>query len=447
MNYPEFDFGRYLEKYEFSTKYNLCASDAEPLTSSELLSMASKETKDAWYSMKLAYTESQGSPKILTAIANMYNDYYITSQLFSSCKVFSQLTIEKVSPSNVQLVTPEEGIFLTMVSLLRPNDHVIVISPTYQALYQHALQFGCSVDYWKLELNNVAMTNDNNNSGSINSTISEWSLSLKKLKKLIKPGKTKCIVINFPHNPTGYILGQSDYVELINICRTNDIWIFSDEMYAFSWDVNDDNWLPSTCMIYEKSIILCGMSKTFAMGGVRLGWLISQNKEILSKVAIFRDYTTICSSVPTELLTLMAIEKKENWTYILNRTLNLIKKNGQLLYDFIYKRGNNDLFEWTNGLLKSKSSYGGETMFIRLKDKAKEIGDYKFCEELVNGCGVLLAPSVMFGDRNNNFNKNEYFVRIGIGRENFGEGLDILHEFLKKWRMANKKQAAVVSKL
>ena len=255
MNYPEFGLGMYLDR-----------SAAESPTVNQLLSMATKDTKDAWYSMTLAYTDAQGDPRLLKSIANMYNDYFINSRLISSSKVFSDLTVSvrKVDSRNVLPVAPEEGILLSMMSILEPNDHVIVISPTYQSLYQHAIQFKCNVDYWRLELKDLKYNYNgicNSDIDGINRhTISEWSLSISKLKNIIKPGITKCISINFPHNPTGYILPQSLYVELIDICRKYDIWLFSDEIYTFLWDSdenngnngNNGNWLPAAqaCIFY-----------------------------------------------------------------------------------------------------------------------------------------------------------------------------------------------------
>ena len=458
MNFRTFDLERYFAKYEFNTKYILCASDAEALTSEELLSMASEETRKEWYSMKLTYTESQGNPKLLQAISNMYNDYYISSRLLSSCKVFSHLNVSKVNPSNVLLVTPEEGILLATMAMVEAKDHVIIIAPAYQSLYENSIQLDCNVDYWEVELNSNSK-----------SKTSEWYLSLEKLKNMIKPGKTKCIIVNFPHNPTGYILPQSLYVGLIDLCRKYDLWLFSDEMYSFLWDnsnINNGNWLPSACMVYEKSITLCGMSKTFAMPGVRLGWLITQNNDIFTKMSRFKDYTTICSSMPSELLTLMALETvtdkngktRKNWEYIMSRTMKNVAKNEKALWNFIYERNNNDLFEWTQGnkITREKnrngmkaSPFGGETIFIRLKGKAKEIGCYQFCEQVVRGCGVMLAPSVMFNNYKSDTSdgqNSESFVRIGLGRQVFEEALDVLHQFLKKWRN-DASVVNVVSKL
>ena len=236
--------------------------------------------------------------------------------------------------------------------------------------------------------------------------------------------------------------------------------------------------LAAACMIYEKDVTLSDMSKTFGMGGARIGWIITQNKDLYNEILKHKYYTTVCASGASELLTIMAIEKKENWQSIVDNSANIVNKNKRLVYNFIYNLKNNDLFEWTQGnrdnninnnnnndrssssvsssaaAARSKKNvvsvpFGGVTMFIRLKGKAKEIGDDKFCQQVLNGCGILLAPARMFGESNKNCNykSNDCFVRFGLGKLSVEKSLNILHEFLKTWRKNVYTKHSFVSKL
>ncbi len=87
---------------------------------------------------------------------------------------------------------------------------------------------------------------------------------------------TALLVINFPHNPTGYLPPDEDFHRLIQLCRERNIFVFSDEMYRFT---NSDGTepFPSVAQLYEKSLSLFGVSKTFGLPGLRIGWMASQD--------------------------------------------------------------------------------------------------------------------------------------------------------------------------
>ena len=83
-------------------------------------------------------------------------------------------------------------------------------------------------------------------------------------------------MINFPHNPTGFLPSEEEFLELIDICRKKNIFLFSDEMYRLT---NNDgsSAYPSAAQVYDNAISLFGVSKTFGLPGLRIGWMASQN--------------------------------------------------------------------------------------------------------------------------------------------------------------------------
>ena len=158
-----------------------------------------------------------------------------------------------------------------MNTLLKEGDHVISTFPGYQSLYEIALSNNCVLSKW--------LPDDN------------MCFKLDDLLGLITE-KTKLIVINFPHNPTGETITADELNQIISIAREKNIVIFSDEMYRLlEYDVRDR--LPSVCEIYENGISLFGLSKTFALPGLRIGWLVTRNKDILADIAAYKDYTTL----------------------------------------------------------------------------------------------------------------------------------------------------------
>lgn len=130
---------------------------------------------------------------------------------------------------------------------------MICTFPGYQSLYEVAESLGCEVTKWQPD-------EDNN-----------WRFDPEFLIKNIKTN-TKLLIINFPHNPTGYLPLKEDFNQILKIAKEYNLYVFSDEMYRFL-EYNPEDRLPSACEVYDKAIVLFGMSKTFGLAGLRIGWL------------------------------------------------------------------------------------------------------------------------------------------------------------------------------
>ena len=254
MNLKDFKVERYFAKYEFTAKYLLSSSDCDGYNLNYVLNLASIKEKEQWDNLKLGYTETVGSETLRQAIKQHYTTIALNEIVVSS---------------------PGEANFILMNVLLSAGDHVICMSPMYQSLYQVAKDLGCSISFWE------PMQSEN-----------KWHYNPEDLKKLIT-SKTKLIVINFPHNPTGFSPNIDDYKHIISIAQINSITLFSDEMYRF---LNHDSntVLPSACDLYENAISLWGTAKTFGLAGLRLGWLTSKNKNILKKVGDKLQISRLC---------------------------------------------------------------------------------------------------------------------------------------------------------
>lgn len=370
MKIQPFQLERYFAMYEFSAPYLLSCSDCEPLTLKELLSLSDKESLELWDKLWLGYTESLGLPLLRQEVSKLYNG---------------------IKPEEVLIITPEEGIFIAMNVILEKGDHVVVTFPGYQSLYELANSLGCEVTKW---------TPDSVDGG--------WKFNLDTLKTSIK-GNTKLIVVNFPHNPTGALPTKEEYQQIIEIAKEKNIILFSDEMYRYlEYDSKDR--LDSASDLYENAVSLFGVSKTFALAGLRIGWLTTKNKTLYQQFANFKDYTTICSSAPSEILALMALRAKDK---IVERNMAIIKNNLALLDDFFkrYER----LFDWSR-------PKAGTIAFPTFKSD-KKIAE--FCLDLVNKKGVMLLPSTVYDFETNSF-------RVGFGRRNMPEALKRLGNYLSE---------------
>lgn len=375
-----FGLERFFAKYEFSTPYHLCCSDCEPLSMKQTLEYADEECLQLWENLSLGYTESAGLPLLRDEIAKSYNDLQ-----------FPNWSLQPICSQDTLVVTPIEGIYIAARALLQPEDEIVVPCPSYQGLYEVAKSIGCKVRLWKFEQDEAT---------------GEPYFNIDTLRTLMNE-KTKLVVTNFPHNPTGSLLSHKELKDVISLCEKYGSYLFSDEMYR-GLELNPDDTLPSACQVYSKAISLSGVSKTLGLPGVRIGWLVSKNEEIMRRLKIFKDYTTICPPAPSEILALIALRARHK---LIKENLEIIRNGLAALEAFA--KGHPNVFQF----YKPK---GGSICFLKLLR-----GDsHKFCEALVKEAGILLLPSQAFAD----VEKDECRVRFGVGRKNVPEFLEILNK-------------------
>lgn len=370
MNLKPFKLERYFAQYEFSARYLLSSSDCDGLALGELLALADSETLKLWGNLTLGYTESIGHPLLREEIAGLYRGIFANDCL---------------------VIAPEEGIFLALNSILERGDHVICTFPGYQSLYEIAEALGCEVTKWLPDEENG------------------WKFDPDFLEQVLR-SNTKLIVLNFPHNPSGYLPSSYEYQRMMDIAREHGVYVFSDEMYRFlEYDPQDR--LPSGCEIYDRTVSLFGMSKTFGMAGARIGWLVTHNQELYSRMAMFKDYTTICSSAPSEILSIIALRAKGE---IISRHLARIQRNLGLLDRFFEEF--QDRFTW----VRPKA---GTIAFPRLKGNGEALD---FCRRVVTEANIMLLPSTVYDFGSHHF-------RVGFGRENMPKALEILTDYLHRF--------------
>ena len=283
----------------------------------------------------------------------------------------------------------EEAIFLFMHAAFETGDHVIVHWPCYQSLSDVAQAIGCDVSLWVAREEN------------------RWALDLDELRRLIRPS-TKAIILNTPHNPTGYLMSRADYESVHGFARENNLLLFSDEVYRES-EYDPATRLPAACDIGDHAISLGVISKTYGLAGLRIGWIATKNRKIYERMASIKDYTTICNSAPSEFLAEVAMRNRQK---LIDRNLGIIKYNLSIMDSFFPHHAN--LFSWI-------CPRAGSMAFPRYLG-----GDIEaFCDELVRKAGVLLLPGSMYDEHANHF-------RLGLGRKNLPEAVVRLEEFLGK---------------
>jgi aspartate/methionine/tyrosine aminotransferase len=369
MKIEPFLLERFFARHEFSAAHLLCASDCETFSLGELLGMEAGAA-DEFAALRLGYTESAGHPDLRRGIAALY---------------------EGIAAADVLVFAgAEEAIFVFMNAALQAGDHLVVHSPCYQSLASVAAAAGCQVTRWETAVG------------------SGWAPDPERLAGAITPA-TRVLAVNFPHNPTGFLPSPMLFKEIVETARRKRLLLFSDEVYRFlEHDARDR--LPAACEIYADGVSLGVMSKAFGLAGLRLGWVVCRNHDVLRSMAELKDYTTICTAAPSEFLSLLALRHRRE---ILARNLGIIGSNLEYLNDFF--AGHEDLFSW-------QRPKAGPVAFPSVRFAA---GSDDFCSGLLREEGVLLLPGRMFGAGPEHF-------RIGFGRRDFRQGLEKISAFVKK---------------
>lgn len=368
MKLDHFRLERYFAQHEFSAPYLLCSSDCESMTLEKLLAYAPGAEKNL-ASLWLGYTESLGDPELRKAIASLY---------------------ENATPDQILVhAGAEEAIFNFMQVAISPGDHVIVHAPYYQSLGEVARAIGAKITEWQ------------------GNPKQAWALDLGFLKDALTE-RTQAVVVNFPHNPTGFLPTAAFMRELSSLSEKHGFLIFSDEVYR-GLELEPAHRLPAMTDMNPRAVSLGVMSKAYGLAGLRIGWVATRNAGLFKKLAAFKNYTTICNSAPSEFLATLALQ---HGNAIIERNLQIIRANLHQLDVFF--ASHSDLFDW----YRPKA---GSIAFPMLLQGSVDA----FCADLLNKAGVLLLPGTLYGAGYNAF-------RIGYGRKNLPASLTQLEAYIHK---------------
>ena len=363
MRIADFALERYFARWEFAVDHLLCASDVEGYPMADLLGLADDQTRGLWEGLALGYTESTGHPMLRAEIAALYSGLEADDVL-----VFAGA---------------EEAIFCLANTTFGPGDHAVVTWPGYQSLYEVARATGAEVTLHELRED------------------AGWAIDVDLLRRQVTSA-TRLIVINAPHNPTGMLPDNATFDAIVEIAESSGAHLLVDEVYRYLEGSEADR-LPAGAEAASRGISLGVMSKSFAMAGLRIGWLATRDRAVLDRCARFKDYTTICSSAPSEILALIGLRARDT---VLARSRRIVADNLATLDGFFEEWG--DRFAWVR-------PRAGSVGFPRLTVPGVSIDGW--AAGLVEAEGVLLLPGSQFGYGGNHF-------RLGYGRTDLPAALD-----------------------
>jgi len=275
------------------------------------------------------------------------------------------------------------AVYLAITTLLNPGDEIIVIEPAWPAYKDCALNAGIKVRTIKTTLE------------------TKWEPSIEQINNAINEN-TKMIVLNYPNNPTGKILLPEDLDSIMQTAREHDLYVLSDEIYS---EYTFDTTVNVFSYGYKKSIITQSFSKSKAMTGYRIGYVIAE-PSIIEKMSKLQTLSLTNVSEPIQYVALQALKADTDSFYsmVTDRQQELCNLAQNIGLEFMNPDG---------------------AMYLFAKTKYKNFDATKFSEKLLEH-GVAIAPGEGFGDY------KEFFRITAIDETKLMEGMTILDTVLKE---------------
>ena len=264
------------------------------------------------------------------------------------------------------------ALFIVSTSLLEAGDELVVAKPNYATNIETPKAIGASIKY-------LPMTFENN-----------FQVDLNELKKLITP-KTKLVSLTCPHNPTGTMISEADLKEIIKMVEASNAFLLFDETYR---DMSFKFKLPIAASLSDRVISVSSLSKTYGLPGIRIGWLMTQNKKLQDLFLAAKEQIFICGSVVDEEIAYRYLARRNDY-------FPAIKKDMLEKFEITKKWMNQqNIFEWIE-------PSGGVVCFPRFK-KDFNFDSEKFYRILLEDYKTYVGPGHWFEESDRHF-------RLGFG--------------------------------
>ena len=367
MQLKPFLLDAWLDQYEHGIEFNLAASTGPTWTVNEILDLADDETRHRFLNHKLVYSHPAGTDSLREAIAEM----------------------QCVPVEAVQIVTgASEAIVVLMWLAAEPGANVIIPQPGFSTFSALPESLGLETRFYRVRRENG------------------FRIDPDEIKQRVD-SKTKLILVNSPHNPTGATIGDAEMEALHDFTAERGIQLVSDEVYH---PIYHGRQTKSAARLPHATVI-SDLSKAFSIPGVRTGWMIEHDAMRRQQYWTARAYFSVCNTTTGEILSEIAIRKRD---VVLDRTQQVAARNLKLLERFM--ADHRDVFGWI-------PPQGGMTTFPWLLSGEN---DRLFCQSAAEQ-GILLAPGDCF-DAPSHF-------RLGFAAagNNFPKALDRFAAFVKSW--------------
>ncbi len=314
-------------------KYNLTESSVADLKLSEIINPSLLSE------VLLSYGDHKGYLQLREEIAKNYNG---------------------LNPNNILVATGAcMALFIVNATILSPGDKILVMGPNYAANFEVPRSLGVNVEFIPVSFQK------------------HFTITLEDVVKHYK-SDVKLISITVPHNPTGTIIEKEEFLKIIHFAKSKRCYILVDETYR---ELTFGEKLPLAATIDDYAISVESLSKAYGIPGIRIGWIATQNKELIEKFLATKEQICICNSILDEYIAAHVLKNKD-------KILPQIIEANRLKFDLVKKWIKNEpRLEWVE-------PKGGVVLFPRIKEDAN-INILKFYEVL-NNMGTFVGPGHWF---------------------------------------------------
>jgi len=299
-------------------------------------------------------------------------------------------------PENEILVTVggSEAVDLTFRTLIDPGDEVLICEPSF-VCYAPLVSMADGIP--------VPLPTREEN---------KFKLTAADLKAAITP-KTKLLMLSYPNNPTGAIMTREDYTEIVEILRDKDIFVLSDEIYcAMTYGMKHCS-IAEFPGMRERTVVINGFSKTFAMTGWRLGWMAAP-APIIEQARKIHQYGIMCAPMISQRA---AIEALKSCDAEVEHMIEEYDRRRRFLLERFAQMG-----------LSCFEAQGAFYLFPSIESTG--MTSEEFCEKLLQEERVAVVPGSAFGE----CGKNNFRISYAYSLKHLSEAADRMERFLAKHR-------------
>ena len=294
-----------------------------------------------------------------------------------------------------------EGIDIAMRAMLDPGDEVLIPQPSYVSYEPCAILAGGKPVIIELKAEN------------------EFRLTPEELLAHITD-KTKILVLPYPNNPTGAIMERADLEKIAEIVMEKDIFVLSDEIYSELSYKGDHVTIASIPGMKERTILINGFSKAYAMTGWRLGYACGP-REIIEQMTKIHQFAIMCAPTTSQYA---AVEAMRNGDADVATMREAYDQRRRYLVNAFKEMG-----------LECFEPYGAFYIFPCIKEFG--MTSEEFAERFLKEEKVAVVPGTAFGDSGEGFLRISYAYSL----QNLKAALERLDRFVKKLRAEQKEQA------
>jgi len=357
-----------MTRHETHVRFDIAESGILPLSTHDLLAFEPPEEREgtlaALLGLPLGYSEARGTAALRAMLAATYTRGDADHILVTTGAI--------------------EANYLLFNVLLEAGDHVVAPYPAYQQLYSVPRALGCDVSLWHV------------------GPATGYRYDVDALERLLTP-RTKIIIVNTPHNPTGAMLPPGDANRIYELAKSVGATVIGDEAYRWLAVPDGDPFALPFFDLGESGISVGTLSKPFGLPGLRIGW-IAGPRDLVQRCWGLRDYISLSPGKLNDALAQLGMRHRDR---IIARNTEIIRANLAEATRWIDERSS--FLAWTR-------PRGGLLALIKYD---LPVDSLPLADRLATEYSVMLAPGSAFG--------YERHLRLGIGQrpDIFREGLEL----------------------